>query len=161
MDILPLGINKEPRELLKDLAPGLVLGIAFIIFRFLQPATVTSLFTTWLPLQFLGNFVIAVIAAPVLEEWLFRGAIDSFFEEKVGNVYAAVILTAIFFAIFHWAAYGQFLFGNFATFATAFMFSIAFSMIARYTKSLSGSILAHAMVNLALLAGTVFVVTGI
>lgn len=158
-DVIPIGIEKDWSELGKDALPGIVLGAVFGVAHKINSAITLNLPPA--PLQFFGNFLTAIVVAPVVEESFFRGWLDPWLEEKTGNAYASVFLTAIAFALFHFGVYGQFLIGNILTFLTAFVFSIFFSAIARTTNSLVGSITAHAIINLVILSGAIFAITGI
>jgi len=146
-----VGIEPKPKEILKDAAPGLGLGGLFGVLHAVSPAITMNLPPQ--PFQMVGNVATAIGIAPAAEEFVFRGLIEGWIEEKTHSKYLAVFGTALSFALFHFSVYGGFILGNIMTFFTAFMFSIFFSVIKRYTNSLVGSTIAHMIINAIILSG--------
>ena len=72
-----------------------------------------NIFVQWLPLEnvlenefdglthtFLGAFTISLLA-PVLEEVMFRGAMQGYVTRKLGNPWQAIVIAALVFGVFH------------------------------------------------------------
>ena len=105
-----------------------MVGIAFIgLYVFFAPLSVVApdLVQAWLfedqpvfyarsePIPWLGNllaFLAIVVAAPVSEEWLFRGLLFNRWSRK-WSVRTGVILSSALFAVLHTDLIGAFVFG--------------------------------------------------
>jgi membrane protease YdiL (CAAX protease family) len=55
------------------------------------------------PLSLCAALITIVIAAPIIEEFLFRGLLQSYLKKKLG-VKAAILMSSLFFALFHASA---------------------------------------------------------
>ena len=157
LDFEPIGIDDNWRS---DVFWGVGIGVLFFIINKLNSSITIGIPPA--PLQFIGNFAIAVLVAPMAEETLFRGFLQPWLKERFEEVtseavalFLSVFFVAISFAFFHLSVYGGFLGANALAFLTAFVFSIIFSAIAIYTNSLAGPIIGHMLVNGIILSGTV------
>ncbi|SUY46974.1 CAAX amino protease family protein [Clostridium putrefaciens] len=79
-----------------------------------------------------------LILIPIFEEILFRGLIFNELK-KTSNIYLAIILQAVIFAIFH---------GNMLQGIYTFLLGVILSLIYIWTNSLLGNILCHIIYNL-------------
>jgi membrane protease YdiL (CAAX protease family) len=95
-----------------------------------------------------GMFVIALItilvAAPFIEEFLFRGILQTYFKRFV-PIKGAIILSALCFALFHYAPSQGI--GNLSLFASLFTFALFLGFIYERQGSLFASIGLHMTFN--------------
>ncbi len=87
-----------------------------------------------------------LIIAPTIEEFLFRGTLQTYFKRKLGAK-AAILLAAAFFAMFHYSP-SQGL-GNLSLLPSLFAFGCYLGFIYERQGSLLASIALHATFNLA------------
>jgi uncharacterized protein len=107
------------------LAPGFVQKWAFDNAALLSPTTLP----VWC-----GQFMVAVVVAPIIEETLFRGLLLQRWAFKYGTM-SAVIGSSALFAVGHVEVLGHFVFG------------VAMCALYLRTRSLWVSIAAHALNN--------------
>ncbi len=95
------------------------------------------------------NLTIAVflilIGAPLLEEYLFRGLLQTWLRKKLGSIYA-ILITSICFAFFHYSNSQGLL--NIPLIFTLFILSIYLGLIYEKSRSLFSSIFLHVTFNL-------------
>lgn len=95
-----------------------------------------------------GMFTIALItilaAAPLIEEFLFRGILQTYFKRFV-PIKGAIILSAFCFALFHYAPSQGI--GNLSLFASLFTFALFLGFIYERQNSLFASIALHMTFN--------------
>ncbi len=89
--------------------------------------------------------VTIIAVAPVIEEWLFRGFLQSFFRKLVGSR-AAIVLSAIAFALFHLS--GSQGWGNLSLAVTLFTFSCYLGFLYERQGSLLAPIGLHMAFNM-------------
>jgi len=87
-----------------------------------------------------------LIAAPCIEEFLFRGCLQNFFKKNLGPK-AAILLTSLCFAFFHFSP-SQGL-GNLSLLASLFTFALFLGFVYERQRSLAASIALHFTFNLA------------
>ncbi|WP_039766692.1 CPBP family intramembrane glutamic endopeptidase [Caldicellulosiruptor sp. F32] len=88
-----------------------------------------------------------VVAAPIFEEFVFRGLIFGTMLENQMNIYLAVIIQALLFGLFHSNLYqGMF----------AFFIGVFSALVLYWTNSIWNSIIFHATVNSFRLIGLLF-----
>lgn len=87
---------------------------------------------------------IILVAAPIIEEFLFRGCLQTYFKKYVG-VKSAIVLSSICFALFHFAP-SQGL-GNISLIASLFTFALFLGFIYERQSSLFASITLHISFN--------------
>jgi hypothetical protein len=88
---------------------------------------------------------IVIIAAPVIEELLFRGFLQNYFKRYLGTK-AAILITSLCFALFHLAP-SQGL-GNISLVISLFSFACFLGFVYERQKSLFASIGLHMFFNL-------------
>jgi membrane protease YdiL (CAAX protease family) len=97
------------------------------------------------PMQLAAALLMILIAAPVVEELLFRGLLQTWIKKHLG-VKAAILLASLCFALFHISAsHGV---GNLSLVASLFVFSCFLGFIYERQKSLLSSIILHITFNL-------------
>lgn len=162
-EIKLIGIDDNWRS---DIGIGVLAGL-FIIFVFgfsgLSMAYPPPLYQQSAASAFVNllvGLVVVTVLAPIFEEPLFRGVVQFAAYTITKNMVASIIITALFFSIFHWGVYGE---GLPAAFVGAFIFSIISSLLTIQTESVLPSIVTHAMVNfwLFLQANQLFAVAGV
>lgn len=129
-------------------AAFLIVAVANAARIFLQPETPlptvneamlavmsNSPSTPWLLLIILGFSM--VILAPLAEEWLFRGILQSALGARWGP-WVAIPVTAGLFAVFH----------DFSTWSVVFVYGIVWGALVYRRNSLTFSVVAHAVWNL-------------
>jgi membrane protease YdiL (CAAX protease family) len=87
---------------------------------------------------------IILVAAPIIEEFLFRGCLQTYFRKYVG-VKSAIALSSVSFALFHFAP-SQGL-GNISLIASLFVFALFLGFIYERQSSLFASITLHISFN--------------
>jgi membrane protease YdiL (CAAX protease family) len=87
---------------------------------------------------------IILLAAPLIEEFLFRGCLQTFFKKYVG-VKKAIVLSSVCFALFHFAP-SQGL-GNISLLLSLFTFALFLGFIYERQSSLFASITLHISFN--------------
>ncbi len=95
------------------------------------------------PLLFVALFTI-LLAAPVIEEFIFRGCLQTFFKRYMSPV-KAILLTAFCFALFHFSTSQGV--GNISLVATLFTFAFFLGFIYERQASLFASIALHMTFN--------------
>ena len=109
-----------------------------------------NIFVQWLPLEnilenefdglthtFLGAFTISLMA-PVLEEVMFRGAMQGYMIRKLGNPWQAIAIAALVFGVFHM---------NPVQIVYASLFGLVLGWIYYRTGSLMSVIVGHVLNN--------------
>jgi len=85
-----------------------------------------------------------VIAAPILEEWVFRGFMQTYLKSKIG-FFKALICTSLIFALFHLSpAQGA---GNFTLIFSLFTLALYLGFLYERQKSLIAPIALHMTFN--------------
>jgi len=98
------------------------------------------------PLSLLLALFTIVIAAPLIEEYLFRGVFQSFLRKHLGSI-KAIILTSAIFSLFHFSpSQGV---QNIAILLSLFVLSLYLGFVFEKTRSLLSSITLHLIFNLA------------
>ena len=139
-----------------DIILGTVLGILFTlfirsdslfgfgiplfssVFGFGTPYGITSY------LSISTRFIVVVLAAPILEETLFRGALMTLIT-NMSNTTIGIIISSIGFALFHWNVYGGMALS--ASLMGAGIFGVISCIVMLYTNSLIPPVIMHAIVN--------------
>ncbi|MCH9616708.1 MAG: hypothetical protein SP4CHLAM5_02790 [Chlamydiia bacterium] len=93
---------------------------------------------------FLALFTI-IVAAPILEEFLFRGIIQSYFRKKIGPI-AGIFSASALFSLFHFS-YSQG-FQNIFILLSLFILSLYLGFIYEKTRSIIANITLHVTFNL-------------
>lgn len=96
------------------------------------------------PLYFILAMTSIVILAPIIEELLFRGFLQTYIRQHLGRV-QAIIITSVCFAFFHYAA-GQGL-GNISIILSLFVLSLFIGFIYEKQGSLIAPMVLHAAFN--------------
>lgn len=86
-----------------------------------------------------------VIAAPILEEVIFRGLIQTYLRSKLGSI-QAIIFGSLFFSFFHFSTSQGI--QNFAIITSLFVLSLYLGFAYEKTRSLISSITLHVTFNL-------------
>lgn len=122
----------------------------FFIFLLYGPQEYEQVAVQYLKMSLGSNilFMIAIftilIAAPILEELLFRGFLLNFFKRYLGKV-AAIVLSSLAFALFHFS-FSQNL-GNFPLVGSLFTLALFLGYIYDRQRSLFASIALHMTFN--------------
>ncbi|MBX9923734.1 MAG: CPBP family intramembrane metalloprotease [Rhabdochlamydiaceae bacterium] len=96
------------------------------------------------PLQLLAALLLILVTAPLLEELLFRGLLQSWIKKHLGAK-AAILLTSLGFALFHISAtHGA---GNVSLVLSLFTFSCFLGFIYERQQSLLSSVTLHSTFN--------------
>jgi len=123
----------------------------FLIYLFSGPQDYEQVAVQYLKMSIGSNilFIIAIftilVAAPVLEELLFRGFLLNFLRRYFGRV-AAIILSSLAFALFHFS-FSQSL-GNFPLVGSLFTLALFLGYIYERQGSLFASIALHMTFNI-------------
>lgn len=96
------------------------------------------------PLYFFLSVISIVVLAPLIEEILFRGFLQTYVRRHLG-VRQAIVITSACFALFHYAA-GQGL-GNIAIILSLFVLALFLGFVYEKQGSLFASISLHALFN--------------
>lgn len=98
----------------------------------------------------IGRFLIIVIAAPIMEELLFRDFILDYFDNKLVNApfFIAAVISSVLFALFHLVAYGDSLSAAQGSFITAGLAGLGFAYLRKFTNSNMANITAHMALNI-------------
>lgn len=133
-----------PLVVLISEASDLLLGMLFGPIDYEQNAVVylkSAQEVSWIALiAFFG----IVLIAPVMEEFLFRGVLQSYLKKKLG-VRSAIIFTALIFALFHVSASQGY--GNISLVSSLFIFALFLGFIYERQGSLLASIGLHMTFN--------------
>ncbi|MEM7622596.1 MAG: CPBP family intramembrane glutamic endopeptidase [Planctomycetota bacterium] len=86
----------------------------------------------------------AVVAAPIIEELLYRGMLQSAARRATGSAWAAVLLTSFFFAFMHWSIVPD---GSRHQIVQLFVLSVAMGAVFERTKSIGVAIVIHMLFN--------------
>lgn len=105
------------------------------------------------PVTFVIALISILIAAPVIEELMFRGFLQSWLRPRLGTK-AAILISALCFALFHFAATQSY--GNLSIIVTLFGFSCFLGFIYERQGSLYASIGLHMAFNTASVLRIVF-----
>ena len=92
---------------------------------------------------FLTIFTITIFA-PLVEETLFRGFLQSFIRKHLGSK-QAIFITSILFAFFHYSPEQKL--ANFTIIASLFVFSLFLGLVYEKRRSLFASMFLHAVFN--------------
>ncbi len=98
------------------------------------------------PSQLFFAMVTILILAPAIEEFLFRGCLQTFFKRHLGTK-SAILLSSLCFALFHFATSQGV--GNISLIASLFVFACFLGFIYERQSSLFASIGLHMTFNLA------------
>lgn len=123
--------------------------ILFVVFQFenYEQVAVRYLKSTLLsPSQLVIALLMIVVAAPCIEEFLFRGCLQNFFKKKTGPK-VAILLSSLCFALFHFSS-SQGL-GNVPLISSLFVFALFLGFIYERQQSLIASISLHMTFNFA------------
>lgn len=97
------------------------------------------------PSQLVAALILILFAAPVMEELLFRGLLQTWIKKHLG-IKAAILITSLCFALFHMSeTHGV---GNFSLIPSLFVFSCFLGFIYERQRSLFASIVLHMTFNL-------------
>ncbi|MCI0382051.1 MAG: CPBP family intramembrane metalloprotease [Chlamydiae bacterium] len=96
------------------------------------------------PLALWFAIIAAVILAPILEELLFRGLLQNYFKRYLGRA-KGIVLTALFFALFHLTARQGF--GNIPLASAIFVLGIYLGFVYERQSSLYASLGLHVTFN--------------
>jgi hypothetical protein len=96
------------------------------------------------PLTSSVAFFSIIIAAPLFEEFLFRGILLSYLRTKLG-VYSSIFLSALIFSLFHFSPSQSI--ENISLLLTLFVFGSYLGFVYLKTRSLYASILLHVTFN--------------
>lgn len=86
-----------------------------------------------------------IVAAPILEEFLFRGVIQSYFRKKIGST-AAIFSASVLFSLFHFSSAQGF--QNIFILLSLFILSLYLGFIYEKTRSIIANITLHVTFNL-------------
>ena len=162
-----LGIWKERgsnTSILQDIGFGLLSWIVsfpivlfvgelfdFLIFVIFGPQQYEQVAVHYLKMSLSSSFVFAiafftvVIAAPILEELLFRGFLLNFLKRYLGRM-GAILLTSIAFSLFHFSMSQNL--GNIPLVASLFTLALFLGFIYERQRSLFASISLHMTFNI-------------
>ncbi len=98
------------------------------------------------PLSLFFALFTIVIAAPLIEEYLFRGVFQSYLRKHLGSI-KAIILTSVIFSLFHFSPSQGF--QNISIILSLFILSLYLGFVFEKTRSLISSITLHLIFNLA------------
>jgi len=147
--VIGLRRNGQPWWKLVWLPAGVGLAYALmsalvLMYRQLQPATPLSeiLDSTYSPFIFLGFLALAVFAAPVFEEIIFRGYFFYVLKNFKGETYA-VILISIAFAVLHVDQY----WGDFLVIVLIALIGLALTLLRAFCQTTIAPIIAHFCFN--------------
>lgn len=96
------------------------------------------------PMDLFLYFFVALFLGPVIEEVIYRGILYSPYRRKYG-VTGAVIITAIFFTMAHYAF-------------PSFLFSLLLTALYEKTQSIISTVIAHSIHNLVVILSILFLV---
>ncbi len=140
-----IGIDSDWKN---DTIVGVILGAVFI---FLVKSGTFAIGIPQLSLETTALFLIVVVTAPILEEMFFRFFALNFLMKKLKfNFWFANAVQASLFALFHALVYGSFLAMS-SLFISAGLFALVFGFLTYKRNSILPSIIAHAMINFAIL----------
>ncbi len=97
------------------------------------------------PIYFFLAFFTVVFLAPIVEETLFRGFLQTWLKKHLGPIFS-IILTSIFFVVFHFSTSQKI--GNIVILSALFPLAFFLSFIYEKQKTLICPILLHAIFNL-------------
>ncbi len=162
-----LAIWKQPNSnvpIIKDLGFGFLSWVIsfpvvlfvgeifdFLIFLIFGPQHYEQVAVHYLKMSLSSSFLFAialftvVIAAPVLEELLFRGFLLNFLKRYLGRM-AAIILTSIAFSLFHFSTSQNL--GNIPLVASLFTLALFLGFIYERQRSLFAPIFLHMTFNI-------------
>lgn len=139
-----------PANWKKQTLQAVLWGLAFVAVNFVLPQ-ITIGFPILKAQAFADNFFAVVLAAPLIEELVFRLFLLNFLYAVRLAPVIIVGVTAAAFSIFHYSAYGASFAAQNASFVGAFLFGIVVAVIALRTRSIVYPIVIHATLNLWLL----------
>ena|SRR3990167_7352432 len=151
MAIQGVTITKNWRN---DVKVGLYYSAALILINLLIPSL-----TIGLPVRltsFSDDFLIAGVAAPLVEEVFFRFFVANFMLALGLPFLVILIADGVMFSLFHFAAYGSSLAAQSANFVGAFLFGALMSYIALKRRTFLTQIIIHSAFNIWLLTRIYF-----
>ena len=151
----------------KGLSPGRAIGVGALAFLFIVPivnligvvAAVITRFVTDAPVEMTAHdtlrmlaehdidaawIVLAglpVLAAPIIEEVLYRGLIQSAFRQAGAGPWTSIVITSLMFAIMHWTVAEP------HAVVSLFFLSLGFGWAYERTNSLLAPIVLHVLFN--------------
>lgn len=134
----------------KDVWLGLGVGLFLIFIRSVSPNLSIGLVPVPVSINEASSFFIKVIGAMAIEETFFRGVVFfgwqwAFRSNKLlGHWGTAAIVQAVGFMVYHLTVYGL---GFQAAFVSAFIFGMAFMLLAKVTKNIVPGMVAHGLLN--------------
>jgi membrane protease YdiL (CAAX protease family) len=96
------------------------------------------------PINLFIALICIVIGSPIIEEFLFRGVIQSYLRKKAGSI-ASIVLTSAFFSLFHFSL-GQGI-QNIPIIISLFILSLYLGFIYEKTRSLFSPLTLHVTFN--------------
>lgn len=109
------------------------------------------------PLYFVIALITIIILAPILEEYIFRGFLQSWFKKHFGSK-PAILLPAVCFALFHFApSQGV---SNFPLIFSLFVFALYLGFVYERQRSLFAPIALHMTFNAVSVLRIVFINSG-
>lgn len=129
----------QPRRIFRYMSwIGLGCMAGFMLFQFKQPARLT-----WdTPLLFFFYLFVLVVAMAFLEEWLFRGIMQTALSSLLGKNFAGCVV-AIVYAVLH-INQGTWIFD-----LAVFIFALGLGWLRNKSESLTQVVLVHGAANLA------------
>ena len=144
---LPVSI---PKDWMSEVKTGLFYSVLFIMVNLFIPQL-----TLGLPTQFVSfsdDFLLSAVAAPLVEEALFRFLLINALILAAGlSVFWVVTISSAAFSLFHYSAYGASLQAQNASFIGAFLFGVVVAIIAIKRRSFIIPIIIHFTFNVWLL----------
>lgn len=123
-----------------------LISVVFHIHQLPEQLAVQFLKMTFAyPFYFLLTFLMIVVLAPLTEEILFRGILQSFIRQHLGAK-TAIFITSFAFSFFHYSPLQQL--SNIPILSSLFLLSLFLSFIYEKQRSLSAPMLLHAVFNL-------------
>ncbi len=140
-----VSLKQFEKALRWGIGSGVILGFVAVAPKLLSQQPILSPALSWL-------FFNAVLASPILEEILFRGAILPVFKQKYSFIMAHLITSILFLGLHIPGWYFQgVLIGNLKNpmggALSIFLLSLAFGYVAHKSKTSFGSIIAHVLNN--------------
>lgn len=124
----------------------LLIYLAFGVENYEQVAVRYLKTTLASPPQLMLALTTIVLIAPITEEFLFRGCLQTYLKRFLGSK-ASILVTALCFALFHYSSSQDV--GNISLIASLFCFALFLGFIYEKQRSLFASISLHMTFNLA------------
>lgn len=132
----------------------IIIGIGLTVLTFVLSNISPIIGTIGIPnvqsiTETVGRFLIIVIAAPVMEELIFRDFILDFIDEKFVDIpfFIAALITSVIFSLFHLTAYGPSLSAASGSFFSAALMGMGFAYARKIRKSNTPNIVWHMGMN--------------